>query len=172
MMLEKGQRLLMPVNPWFIWGSLLVALLINLMPFGRVPWAPDLLLLTVVFWCLHQPRFLGVGIAFACGLVMDVHHTTLLGLHALGYALAAYLVSVAQRRMLWFSPWLQTPQVFGIMLAAHVVIWLLRLASGGQFPGWTLLGAPLIETALWPLLSLVLLAPQRRAPDRDLTRPL
>ena len=37
MMLEKGQRLLLPVNPWFIWGSLLVALLINLMPFGRTP---------------------------------------------------------------------------------------------------------------------------------------
>ena len=58
------------------------------------------------------------------------------------------------------------------MLLAHALIWLLRLAGSGQFPGWSLLGAPLLETALWPLLSLLLLAPQRRAPDRDLTRPL
>ena len=172
MMLEKGQRLLLPVNPWFIWGSLLVALLINLLPYGRTPWGPDVLLLTVLFWCLHQPAHLGVGLAFVFGLIMDVHHTNLLGMHAMGYALAAYLISLAQRRMLWFSPWLQTPQVFGIMLLAHALIWLLRLAGSGQFPGWSLLGAPLLETALWPLLSLLLLAPQRRAPDRDLTRPL
>jgi rod shape-determining protein MreD len=32
--------------------------------------------------------------------------------------------------------------------------------------------APLFEAALWPLASLLLLAPQRRAPDRDENRPL
>jgi rod shape-determining protein MreD len=32
--------------------------------------------------------------------------------------------------------------------------------------------APLIEAALWPLVSIVLLAPQRRAPDPDANRPL
>ena len=172
MMLEKGQRLLLPVNPWFIWGSLLVALLINLMPFGRTPWVPDVLLLTVLFWCLHQPAFLGVGMAFVFGLVMDVHHTTLLGMHALAYSLVACLMHLSRRHLQWFSPWSQSVQMLGIFLLGHGCLWLLRLISGGDFPGWSLLLAPLIEAALWPLVSLLLLAPQRLAPDRDLTRPL
>ncbi|MEO7548476.1 MAG: rod shape-determining protein MreD, partial [Ramlibacter sp.] len=32
--------------------------------------------------------------------------------------------------------------------------------------------APLIESLLWPVVSVVLLAPQRRAPDPDENRPL
>jgi rod shape-determining protein MreD len=48
----------------------------------------------------------------------------------------------------------------------------IRLIAGDQFPGWNLFLAPLIEAALWPLASLLLLAPQRRAPDPDQNRPL
>jgi rod shape-determining protein MreD len=32
--------------------------------------------------------------------------------------------------------------------------------------------APVLEALLWPAASVLLLAPQRRAPDRDTNRPL
>jgi rod shape-determining protein MreD len=32
--------------------------------------------------------------------------------------------------------------------------------------------APLVEALLWPLVSVLLLMPQRRAPDPDANRPL
>ncbi|MEY2683769.1 MAG: hypothetical protein RJA09_913, partial [Pseudomonadota bacterium] len=38
--------------------------------------------------------------------------------------------------------------------------------------GWLALAAPLLTTALWPVASLLLLAPQRRAHDPDDNRPL
>jgi len=41
-----------------------------------------------------------------------------------------------------------------------------------MFPGWSVLLAPTIEALLWPVVTLVLLAPQRRAPDPDQNRPL
>ena len=59
-----------------------------------------------------------------------------------------------------------------LLAAAHAVELLVRMASGGIFPGLALLAAPLIETLLWPLASWILLAPQRRPPDRDENRPL
>ncbi len=46
------------------------------------------------------------------------------------------------------------------------------MSSGGIFPGWTLLLAPLAESLLWPVVSVMLLAPQRRAPNPDQNRPL
>jgi rod shape-determining protein MreD len=49
---------------------------------------------------------------------------------------------------------------------------LLSLLVGGDWPGWWALLAPVIEALLWPLVSLLLLAPQRRAPDPDENRPL
>jgi rod shape-determining protein MreD len=48
----------------------------------------------------------------------------------------------------------------------------IRLVNGDAFPGWSLLLAPLIEALLWPVVSVLLLAPQRRAPDPDENRPL
>ena len=49
---------------------------------------------------------------------------------------------------------------------------LVRLASGGGFPVWSYWVAPFLQALLWPVASVVLLMPQRRAPDPDATRPL
>ena len=46
------------------------------------------------------------------------------------------------------------------------------MVAGGMFPGWELLLAPLFEALLWPVVTWLLLAPQRRAPDPDENRPL
>ena len=173
MMLGKeAQRLLLPVDIRFLWGSLLAALLLNLLPLGRITWMPDVLLLALVFWCLHEPRRVGVLVACGFGLVMDVHRSTLLGMHGLVYALAVYVVYLLHRRLSQFKAHWQALQLFGVFVAAHGMLWLLQLAGGGQWPGAGLWWAPVLETALWPVLDRLLLAPQRRAPDRDLTRPL
>jgi len=47
-----------------------------------------------------------------------------------------------------------------------------RLVAGSGLPGWSLVLAPMFESMLWPVASWLLLAPQRRAPDRDKNRPL
>jgi len=50
MIMRPGQPLLLPANPLFIWGSLFVALMVNMLPMGRTPWMPDLVALALVFW--------------------------------------------------------------------------------------------------------------------------
>ena len=44
-----------------------------MLPLGRMPAMPDFLALVLVFWNVHQPRRVGVGVAFFFGLLMDVH---------------------------------------------------------------------------------------------------
>ncbi|MES1264198.1 MAG: rod shape-determining protein MreD, partial [Variovorax sp.] len=85
MIMRPGQPLLLPANPVFIWGSLIAALLLNMVPLGRAPWMPDFLALALVFWNVHQPLRIGVSTAFVFGLGMDVHQASLLGQHALAY---------------------------------------------------------------------------------------
>jgi len=173
MIMPRGSdQLLLPVNPLFLWLSLLLALVINMLPLGRVPAMPDVLALTLVFWNVHQPRRVGIGAAFVFGLLMDVHQGAVLGQHAQAYTLLSYLAIAIHRRLLWFTLTEQALQILPLFVVAHAVSLVVRLLSSGSFPGWSLLLAPLFEAAMWPLINVLLLAPQRRAPDRDENRPL
>ncbi len=172
MIMRPGQQLLLPAQPVFIWGSLLVALLVNMLPLGRTPWMPDVLALVLVFWSVHQPLRVGIGAAFVFGVAMDVHQAGLLGQHALAYTVLSYFAITIHRRLLWFSVPSQALQVLPLFAAAHAIEVVIRLVAGGLFPGWFILVAPLAEAFLWPVISILLLAPQRRAPDRDANRPL
>lgn len=176
MIMRQGQQLLLPANPVFIWGSMVAALLLNLMQnmvlFGRAPWVPDLLAVALVFWTVHQPQRVGIGAAFCFGLFMDVHQGALLGQHALSYTVLSFFAITLHRRLLWFTVPSQALQVLPLFAAAHAVELLLRMVAGGAFAGFSMLWAPLLEAAIWPLASVLLLAPQRRAPDPDANRPL
>ncbi|MES2244252.1 MAG: rod shape-determining protein MreD [Pseudomonadota bacterium] len=172
MIMPSGQQLLLPANPVFIWTSLIVALLLDMLPLGRVPWMPDVLALVLVFWNIHQPQRVGIGLAFMFGLGMDVHQSALLGQHALAYTALSFFATMIHRRLLWFTVPSQALQILPLFAVAHGVEIAIRMMSGGIFPGWLLLLAPLAESLLWPVISVMLLAPQRRAPNPDQNRPL
>ena len=172
MIMRSGQQLLLPASPVFIWCSLLVALLLDMLPLGRVPWMPDILALVLVFWNVHQPLRIGIGLAFMFGLGVDVHQSSLLGQHAFSYTTLSFFAAMIHRRLLWFSVPTQAVQVLPLFLAAHLVELTIRLINGNVFPGWTFLLAPVLEALLWPVVSVILLVPQRRAPNPDENRPL
>jgi rod shape-determining protein MreD len=159
MIMRPGQQLLLPANPVFIWSSLIGALLINILMnmglWGRAAWTPDLLVVALVFWSVHQPLRIGVGTAFFFGLVIDVHQGALLGQHALAYTVLGYFAVFMHRRLLWFDVPTQAVQVLPLFFAVHALEWLVRLIAGDGFPSWS-----------------HLLAPVSRAPDPDDNRPL
>jgi rod shape-determining protein MreD len=166
------EHLLLPADNAFISLTIAVAFLLNVLPWGVARWVPDFLALVLVFWDVRQPRKVGMGVAFLFGLVMDVHQTTLLGEHALQYSLLCFGALTLQRRLPWFGPGGQTLQVLPLFVGAYGVTVLARLVVGGGFPGWSIFLSPVLTALLWPLADLLLLAPQRRAVDRDQTRPL
>ena len=176
MIMRQGQQLLLPANPFFIWGSLLAALLVNMLQnmglFGRAAWTPDMLALVLVFWSVHQPLRVGIGVAFVFGLFMDVHQSGLLGAHALAYTVLSFLAIAIHRRLLWFSVPSQAAQVLPLFAAAQVIELIAQMLGGGGFPGVAMFLAPVLESLLWPVVSVLLLVPQRRAPDPDANRPL
>ena len=169
---RASDQLLMPVNPIFAWGTLIFAFLLNALPLGRAPAMPDFVALVLVFWNVHESRRVGIGAAFVFGLLMDVHSGAVLGQHALAYTLLSFFAVTIHRRLLWFTVPSQALQVLPIFAVAHGLELIIRMLGGGIFPGWIMLLAPLAESLLWPVISVLLLAPQRRAPDRDENRPL
>lgn len=176
MIMRQGQQLLLPANPLFIWGTMLAALgcnmLLNMGLTGRAAWVPDVLAVVLVFWTVHQPLRVGIVSAFVFGLMLDVHQAGLLGQNAMAYTVLSFFAITIHRRLLWFPVHLQSVQVLPLFAVAHLVETILRMLAGGAFPGWGMLLPPFLEAALWPLAHVLLLAPQRRAPDPDANRPL
>jgi rod shape-determining protein MreD len=171
-MRRRAAYLLLPANPAFIAFSLLAAFLLNLPPWGTDVWVPDFLALVLVFWNIHQPRRVGIGIAFLFGLLMDIHAAGLLGEHALAYSLLSYGGISLSRRVPWFGMGGRMLHVLPLFVMTQLVTVLVRIAVGGGTPGWSLLAGSLTTTLLWPVAEALLLAPQRRALERDENRPL
>ena len=168
----QPQYILRPGSRLFIACSLAAAMMLNILPWGQWFWVPDFVALVLVFWNIHQPRKVGIGLAFVMGLLMDVHEASLLGEHALAYTLLSYGAIMLHRRVLWFSLRAQAAHVFPLFLLAQVASVLVRLIVGASFPGVLMFAESVVMAILWPVASYLLLAPQRRPVDRDETRPL
>ena len=169
---HRPNYILLPVSPLFIAFSLTCAFMLNLLPWGRWTGAPDFVALVLVFWGIHQPRKVGIGVAFGMGLLMDVHDATLLGENALAYTLLSYVGTMIHRRVLWFPVATQAMHVFPLLLLAQAIQVLVHFFATGSFTGWLHFIESAVAVALWPVITWLLLAPQRRAVDRDHTRPI
>jgi rod shape-determining protein MreD len=157
------QEILRPAHTGFIAFTLLFALLINLLPWSGIGLKarPDFVALVLLYWCIAEPRKIGFGIAFMLGLLMDVADGSLFGQHALAYSMLTYAGIALRRRMQQFSITPQAMHVVPLLLLNDVIVLLVRLSAGADFPGyWYFLGS-VIGGLLWPAFSYLLKLPQR-----------
>jgi rod shape-determining protein MreD len=159
----RSEEILRPARPWFVVLTLLLGLLGNLLPLTGLALAlrPDFLALLLLYWCIQEPRYVGVGVAWLFGLLMDVGDATLFGQHALAYSVLAYAAEYFRRRVLRFPLWQQAAQVAVLLALTAALILLVRFFGGAPPPRWTYALSPLVGALLWPVTSLVLQWPQR-----------
>jgi rod shape-determining protein MreD len=163
-----SSQILQPVRASTIIASFAIAMFLNFLPWRDLRLVPDFVALVLVFWCVRQPRLVGLGVAWALGLITDAGNGVLLGQHALAYSIVAFLGIWLSRRILFFGTGLQALHVGAILLVGQAVALLVRVVAGDSFPGWPLLVGPIAGAILWPLVSWLLLIPQRRA-EREQT---
>jgi rod shape-determining protein MreD len=152
-------------STWVIWGSLLIALFLSILPMPawmdefRPPW----MVLTLIFWSLTLPERLGVFSAFAAGLTLDVTTGALLGHHALGFSVVAYLAVELHQRVRTFPLWQQTLFVWLLLLVERLLyLWVLG-ATGQPTPSLVYWVPTFLGAVLWPWLFVVLRDLARRA---------
>jgi len=156
-------EVLRPVKPWFVALTLAAALFGNLLPLSGTTLAlrPDFLALTLLYWCIQAPGYVGVGVAWTMGLLMDVGDGTLFGQHALAYSVLAYAAEYFRRRVLRFPLWQQAVQVAALLALCAGLVLLVRAFGGAPAPRLTYFAPALVGALLWPVLSVLLQLPQR-----------
>jgi rod shape-determining protein MreD len=147
-----------PVSGGLILSTLFAALCLNLVPWhGPALLArPDLLLLMLIYWCMHEPRSVGAASAFLGGLVMDVAESAILGQNALTYSLAAYLAISMRLRVLRFGFWAQALHVVAILLLVQLLQLLENFLIGVPLPSSLYFGRSVFGAVLWPFISWLL----------------
>lgn len=167
-----SSRILQPVRPWFIFFSLLVALMLNFLPTSRWIGVPDWVALVLCFWSVREFRRIGMGWAFLLGLLMDVADGSVLGQHCFAYVLLAYSSAAISRRILWFPLGEQALQVMPLLLLCQILQAVMRMMTGADFPGWGFFVGPFVATLLWIPATFVLLLPQYQPVEQDPDRPI
>lgn len=169
---HTSRRILLPVKVWFIYFSLILALMVNLIPFGQFPGIPDWVALVLAFWCIREPFKVGMGAAFVLGILMDVGDGSLMGQHAFAYVLLAFTAVGLSRRILWFPLGQQAIHVFPMLFGAQFLMMVVRMLAGGAFPGVLWFLSSVVSTLLWYPITFLLLMPQYRPTERDENRPI
>ena len=143
----------------FVFAWLLTALP---MPESAATWRPAWVALVLVYWCMAVPERVGVAAGWTAGLFLDVMTGTLLGQHALGLSIVAYVAHRTHRRVRVLPLWRQGITIFVLVfLYQALVLW-----SNGirgipvMAPAyWT---SPLVSMLLWPWIFVVLRVIRRR----------
>lgn len=150
---------------WVVWGSLFVVFLVSLLPWRLMEAVPDLLMLLLAFWCVHEPRRVGLVTAFLLGLLIDVHDAGPLGQYALTYTLACYGGIVLHRRLLRFDLWRQALHMLPVLVASRALTVVVCALLTGSWPGWFWLTGMLVTALLWVPVGWLLLLPGNRLAD-------
>ncbi|MFP6780976.1 MAG: rod shape-determining protein MreD, partial [Gammaproteobacteria bacterium] len=86
---------------WVIAASFVAAFMLTALPLPErvVAWRPAWVALVLSYWCLALPQRIGVVIAWVIGLLLDVMHGSLLGQHAFGLSVVAYVVVIYHQQI-------------------------------------------------------------------------
>lgn len=144
--------------------TLAVGLVLAVIPLPEwaLPYRPQWPLLILAYWCMAVPQRVGVISGWTVGLVTDTMTGTLLGQHALTYAVCAYLVVSMHRRLRLFPWWQQTVAMGGLFFLDRLVSFLVAGATTGQTQPWNHWLTPMISMLLWPWTFMIMREVRRR----------
>jgi len=136
------------------WLSVAAGLALSIVPLpGWLDAArPDFALLAVVYWILSSPRIAGLWYAWLAGLFLDVLRGMVLGQHALGFLVVAFLTHRLQLRMRMFPIPHQAAAVLLLLALYHFIIFWTDGLTGHGYTEWNRWLPVLSGALLWPLI--------------------
>ncbi len=144
-----------PIKLKFFYFSVLIALVLQMLPWtsAMVLLRPDFVLLVIIYWLLRAPKLCNVGTAWFAGLLIDLISGSVFGQNALAYALTAFFAVVYQRRLILFTVWQQSAYVLALLILNQTSLFVLKLLSGGEFPGWVYFAPCVSGIIIWHLAA-------------------
>ncbi len=103
--------------------SFAAAMFMNILPWWQTIdlFKPDWVALVLVYWVMAVPNRVGVLVGWIVGLFVDVLYGTLFGIHAMTFALMAYLIQMTYHRLRLFPRWKQSINI-AVVIGIHMLL--------------------------------------------------
>jgi len=138
--------------------SFAVAMFMNILPLPEFVEVikPDWVALVLVYWVMAVPNRVGVLVGWVVGLFVDVLYGTVFGIHAMTFALVAYLIQMTFHRLRLFPRWKQSINI-SVVIGIHMLLGLVLRSFvepvNSNYEYWL----PLVGTMLfWPWVFILL----------------
>lgn len=151
---------------WVIAATFLIALMLTALPLPpwAASWRPAWVAMVLIYWNLAMPEHVGLAVAFAIGLLLDVMLSAPMGQNALALTTVSF-VTVANHQRFRLYPVGQQAIIVGLLILLHQLLtFLVRQFLTLQKPDPVSHWFPVItSTMLWPWLFILLRDLRRRA---------
>ena len=141
-----------------LYATFIAALVLQVFPLPL--WAqqarPDIPLLVLIYWSMALPDRIGIVAAVVLGVIVDALTSSLLGQHALAYALSIYVVLIMHKRLRLLPMWQQALTVLSILYIERLVAALILGVTDGLLPDMLFWLSPLIGMFVWPWIFIFL----------------
>lgn len=152
-------------NYWVILVTMFVALLLTAMPLPDwiTTWRPAWVAMVVIYWSMALPQRFSIGSAWVMGILLDVLQGSLLGQHAIGLSIVAY-VTANLHLQIRQHPLYQQSVFVGLLISVYLclVVWV-NGVIGRPPHSWFFLAPVITSMLLWPWLFVILRDIRRRA---------
>ena len=124
------------------------------MPDWAVPFRPDWVTLTLIYWIMILPHTYSVGSAWLIGLILDVAQGTLLGQHALALSFVAYVTVKFHLQLRVFPVSQMTATVFALLALYQFILFWINGVAGINAAAVTYWGPVISGAIIWPVLAM------------------
>ncbi len=114
---------------------------------------PDIVALTVLWFCVLSPRLLGLSYAWCAGLALDGFKGVLLGQHALSLTIVAYVACKLRLQIRAFPPLQQSFVILCLLWLNEFLLFWLDGVAGHPVTDWRRWLSVPVGAACWPLIS-------------------
>ena len=158
----------MPLNKSSGGGVILTTFLFGLvltvlpLPEWALSFRPQWYALILAYWVMALPQRVGVGTAWGLGICVDVVSGTILGQHALGLSLIAFVVHHFHQQLRLYPLWHQAMAMLALLTLERLLsLWVIGVTHQVVTAGGFWIG-PVMGMLLWPWIFVVLRDVRRR----------
>lgn len=140
---------------WVILLSFFIAYLLAIVPFPdwAMNYRPEWVPMVLIYWVMALPYRVGIGSAWAAGLLLDILEGSTLGLNAMSLVIVAYVTLSLHLRLRMFSYVQQAGLVFALVgLNLMITHWLQLMTNQTTASSLMFLMAALTSAVIWPSL--------------------
>ena len=153
-----------PGRLYVVYLTLILGFILNIMPLPdwALDYRPQWVVLILIYWCMALPERIGVGVGWVSGLLLDVLSGSLLGQHALGLSVVAFLTLKLYRRVRVLPLRQQMFTILVLLLVERLLALWITGVAGYHTPSLLYWVTPLTGVLLWPWVYIILRDIRRR----------